>query len=71
MTAHRLDLSCAVWRKSTRRSSSGQNCVEIATNLPGIVAVRDSKNPHGAFLAVSRSAWAVFVADIQNGQLGA
>jgi hypothetical protein len=70
MTAHRPELSRAVWRKSARSSSSGQNCVEIASNLPGIVAVRDSKNPDGAFLAVSRSAWAAFVADIQNGQLG-
>jgi hypothetical protein len=70
MAAHRPDLSRAIWRKSTRSSSSGQNCVEIAANLPGIVAIRDSKNPDAAFLAVSRSAWAAFVADIQNGQLG-
>ena len=32
------------WRKS---SYSGSNCVEVAGNLPGIVAVRDSKDPVG------------------------
>jgi hypothetical protein len=42
------DLTHAQWRKSTRSSSTGQNCVEVATNLPGIVAIRDSKNPGGA-----------------------
>jgi hypothetical protein len=70
MTAHRPDLSRAIWRKSTRSSSSGQNCVEIATNLPDIVAIRDSKNPDGASLIVSRAAWTAFLTDIRNGPLG-
>jgi hypothetical protein len=61
----------AVWRKSTRSSSSGQNCVEIASNLPGIVAVRDSKNPDGATLIVSRAGWAAFLACAREGQFGA
>jgi Domain of unknown function (DUF397) len=34
-------------RKSTYSGSNGGNCVEVADNLPGIVAVRDSKDPDG------------------------
>lgn len=56
------------WRKAWASVNDGA-CVEVAS-AGGLVAVRDSKNPDGAFLAVSRSAWAAFVADIQNGQLG-
>lgn len=35
------DLAGAHWRKSSYSSGSGGNCVEVATNLPGLVAVRD------------------------------
>jgi Domain of unknown function (DUF397) len=63
-------LDGAIWRKS-RYSGTQGNCVEVATNLPAIVAVRDSKNPSGAALIVSRSAWAAFVVGLRNGQPGA
>jgi Domain of unknown function (DUF397) len=63
-------LNVAVWRKSSYSGTQG-NCVQVATNLRRIVAVRDSKHPDGALLAVSRTAWAAFVADIQSGQLEA
>jgi hypothetical protein len=68
MTAHRPDLSRAVWRKSTRSSSTGQNCVEVATNLPGIVAVRDSKDPAGPELIVSRDEWTALTYAVRRGQ---
>jgi Domain of unknown function (DUF397) len=42
-----IDLSRAEWRKSSYSSQSG-NCVEVARNLSGLVAVRDSKHPDGA-----------------------
>lgn len=42
-----MDLSGAVWRKSSRSSGNGGQCVEVAMNLPGVVAVRDSKDPDG------------------------
>ncbi|MEU8386678.1 DUF397 domain-containing protein [Micromonospora sp. NPDC048843] len=51
------DLTGAVWRKSTRSGDNGGNCVEVATNLPGVVAVRDSKDPAGPTLSFSRDAW--------------
>jgi Domain of unknown function (DUF397) len=55
-----IDLSRAEWRKSSYSSQSG-NCVEVARNLPGPVAVRDSKEPDGARLVVSRETWRVFL----------
>jgi hypothetical protein len=63
------ELSGAVWRKSSYSGSSGGQCVEVARNLPGIVAVRDSKNPENGALAVTPAAWQALLADIRNGRL--
>ena len=59
-----IDLSCAEWRKSSYSSQSG-NCVEVARNLPGLVAVRDSKDPDVGRLVVSREAWQVFMKKVR------
>jgi hypothetical protein len=56
-----IDLSGAAWRKSTRSSAEGQNCVEVAAGLPGIVAVRDSKHPAGPPLIVTPRNWTAFI----------
>lgn len=48
-----------IWRKSSYSSDSA-NCVEVA-ELPGAVAVRDSKDPDGGVLLVSLDAWRAFV----------
>jgi len=55
-----IDLSRAEWRKSSYSSQDG-NCVEVSRNLPGLVAVRDSKAPDGAKLMVPREAWRAFL----------
>ena len=55
-----IDLSRAEWRKSSYSGQDG-NCVEVARNLPGLVAVRDSKEPDGARLVVSRETWRAFL----------
>lgn len=54
------DLTRAVWKKSSKSAGSGQ-CVETALNLPGIVAVRDSKDPHGPALLFSPAEWSSFI----------
>jgi hypothetical protein len=55
-----IDLSRAEWRKSSHSGQDG-NCVEVARDLPGLVAVRDSKEPDGAKVVISRAAWQVFI----------
>ncbi|MFI1829639.1 DUF397 domain-containing protein [Streptomyces sp. NPDC020412] len=56
---NRTDASA--WRKSSYSSGAGDNCVEVADNIPGTVPVRDSKNPTGPALAFGIDAWAAFV----------
>jgi len=63
------DLAKAVWRKSSRSSGQNGNCVEVAGNLPGIVAVRDSKNPTGSVLVVSPAVFGAFLASVKAGRL--
>lgn len=56
-----MDLSRADWRKSTFSSSNGGQCVEVAQNLPGVVAVRDSKDPDGPALIFTADEWRSFL----------
>jgi hypothetical protein len=63
-----MDLTNAIWRKSTFSGSNGGQCVEVASNLPGIVAVRDSKNPDGPALVFTPAEWQAFVAGVQAGE---
>lgn len=53
------DLTGAEWRTSSRSGGSGQ-CVEVATNLPGFVAVRHSKRPDAEVIIYSDAEWAAF-----------
>lgn len=57
----------AVWRKSSYSASNGGQCVEVARNLPAIVAVRDSMDPDGARLMLPPAAWGAFVDRIKRG----
>jgi hypothetical protein len=59
-----MELNGARWRKSSRSSGNGGNCVEVADNLPGVVAVRDSKDPAGPALAFTPTAWRAFVTGV-------
>ena len=58
----------AQWRKSSYSGSNGGGCVEVARNLPGAVAVRDSKDPDGPKLAFAPGEWAAFTAGVKAGQ---
>jgi hypothetical protein len=59
-----MDLTGAVWRKSSRSNGTGGNCVEVAGNLPGVVAVRDSKDPAGPALTFGPAAWRAFLGTV-------
>jgi hypothetical protein len=63
-----MDLTRAVWRKSSYSSGNGGNCVEIAGNLRDTVAVRDSKDPDGPVLTLTSAQWRSFTADMRTGQ---
>jgi hypothetical protein len=60
----------AIWRKSSYSGSNGGNCVEVAGNLAGVVAVRDSKDPAGPVLAFTPDDWRAFTAAIKAGEFG-
>ncbi|SPT59207.1 DUF397 domain-containing protein [Actinomadura madurae] len=51
-----MDLSNVTWRRSSRSTSSGGNCVELADVTDAVVAVRDSKDPDGPILLLPRTA---------------
>lgn len=59
------DLTGARWRKSSRSGTNGGNCVEVASNLAGFVAVRDSKDANGAALVVSPPAFTAFTTSVK------
>ena len=60
-----MDLTGAIWRKASY-STTG-NCVEVARNLPGLVAVRDSKDPYGSALIFTPGEWQTFTANVKTG----
>ncbi|MGI5196989.1 DUF397 domain-containing protein [Streptomyces sp. CA-288835] len=61
-----LDLSAAVWRKSSYSDGGGTNCVEVADGHLGIVPVRDSKTPDGGVLVFGTSSWSAFVVGVKE-----
>ena len=61
-----MDVNRADWRKSSYSGSNGGHCVEVARDLPGVVAVRDSKDPHGPALVFTRADWAAFTAALKD-----
>jgi hypothetical protein len=56
------------WRKSSYSGNGGSDCVEVARNLPRVVAVRDSKNPAGPALTVAAAGWRNFVGEVKAGR---
>lgn len=61
------DLSAATWRKSSASAGEG-NCVEV-TDLPGGIAVRDSKNTHLEPLRFTTEEWNAFRSGTVSGEL--
>ncbi|NKZ04997.1 DUF397 domain-containing protein [Actinomadura latina] len=51
-----MDLTNTKWRKSSYSGSNAAECVELAGVAGAVVAVRDSKDPDGPVLLLSRAA---------------
>ncbi len=64
-----MDLSQAKWRKSSKSGGDGGMCVEVATNLPDVVAVRDSKYPHRSALIFPPGEWTAFLDEVRTHQI--
>ncbi len=58
------DLTRAQWHTSTYSGGNG-SCIEVAGNLPGIAAVRDSKDRQGPKLVLQRAQWHRFISSIK------
>nr|WP_245790489.1 DUF397 domain-containing protein [Streptomyces monashensis] len=43
-------------------------CVGAARNIPHTIALRDSRDPAGAVVAVGRAAWKAFAAHLARGR---
>ncbi|MFI6404525.1 DUF397 domain-containing protein [Streptomyces sp. NPDC050548] len=45
-------------------STLDHECLEVARNIPGTIAVRDSKTPDGPHLHLNPTTWAKFTATL-------
>ncbi|MEU4798719.1 DUF397 domain-containing protein [Streptomyces sp. NPDC023327] len=59
-------LEVATWRKSSHSAGDGGNCLEVGDGHPGIVPVRDSKNPAGPHLTFRTATWSAFIAGVRS-----
>ncbi len=64
------DLSAAEWRKASKSTGSNGGCVEIAANLPGVTAIRDSVRPGDGAHVAAPAALAGFLHGGEAGPLG-
>lgn len=53
------------FRKSSY-SNPEYECVEIATNLPRVTAIRDSKRPKGSILRFPPASWRAFISPLAD-----
>jgi Domain of unknown function (DUF397) len=60
-----MDMSNAVWRKSSYSSANG--CVEVAF-VDDQALIRDTKDRSGPVLAFSRHEWEAFLAAVRAGE---
>jgi hypothetical protein len=63
------ELSGAVWRKSSKSTAQGNECVEVAVApVSGCAAIRDSKDPDGPKVIFEALAWHRFVHQVKIGE---
>jgi hypothetical protein len=56
------------WRTSSYSDAHGNECVELA-QLPGVIGVRDSKNPNGPHLSMTADAFASLLDKVKTNKL--
>lgn len=56
------------WRKASRSSNNGGNCVETARVSKKVAAVRDSKQPQGGTLMFTPDAFCAFLEEVKQGK---
>jgi hypothetical protein len=61
------DAAAVRWRKSSRSTDTGGDCVEVA-RLDPAVAVRDSKDPAGPKLVFAAADWRAFARSVKAGE---
>ncbi|MGA5467390.1 DUF397 domain-containing protein [Streptomyces arboris] len=62
---HSPELSTAHWRSSSYSNTNGGECVQVSDDFPGLIPVRDSKNPTGPALVLRAAAWDAFISSIK------
>ncbi|TDC60813.1 DUF397 domain-containing protein [Actinomadura sp. GC306] len=60
-----MDLSKAVWRKASRSTAEGDNCVEVAV-VSHSVALRDSQDPSGPRIIIGHDEFHRFASALKN-----
>ncbi|KUM79794.1 DUF397 domain-containing protein [Streptomyces curacoi] len=53
-------------RSTYSGGNAGQECVEVARNVPGTVAVRDSKDADGPILQLTQGSWTAFLRSVSH-----
>lgn len=69
MFASPFDDPCLTWVKSTYSGGANNDCVEFA-RVPGLIGVRDSKDPEGAKLALSVAGMRACLDEIKAAHVG-
>lgn len=54
-----------VWRKASRSTENGGNCVELAS-VSNSITVRDSKDPNGPQVTMKRNEFRRFTETLKN-----
>lgn len=63
-----MDPTGVRWRKASLSGNNGGNCVEVATSLPDVVAIRDSKDQRGPVLIITPDQWEAFCTGVKHGE---
>lgn len=58
----------STWKKSTKSSQSGQCVSWSLDDQPGMVSVRDTKDPNGPILRFTPAEWRAFLDGARKGE---